>query len=112
MSDFVVGYFVGSLAKASINRKLAKALVRLAPAGLAMRELPFGELPPSSYDYDADYPEAARELKAAIADVDAVLFVEENQSPVLWIDPMQKQNAANWCTSVIVINAIREAKGG
>jgi chromate reductase len=31
MSDFTVGYFVGSLATASINRKLAKALVRLAP---------------------------------------------------------------------------------
>ena len=28
-----VGYLVGSLAKGSINRKLAKALVRLAPAG-------------------------------------------------------------------------------
>lgn len=28
---YKVGYFVGSLATASINRMLAKALVRLAP---------------------------------------------------------------------------------
>ena len=31
MTTYTVGYFVGSLAKASINRKLARALVRLAP---------------------------------------------------------------------------------
>jgi chromate reductase len=31
---YKVGYLVGSLAKGSINRKLAKALVDLAPAEL------------------------------------------------------------------------------
>jgi len=31
MSDFKVGYFVGSLSTSSINRLLAKALSRLAP---------------------------------------------------------------------------------
>ncbi|MBS0485801.1 MAG: ACP phosphodiesterase, partial [Proteobacteria bacterium] len=35
MSNYKVGYLVGSLAKASINRKLAKALAKLAPANLA-----------------------------------------------------------------------------
>ena len=35
MTTFKVGYLVGSLAKGSINRKLAKALVRLAPPELA-----------------------------------------------------------------------------
>jgi chromate reductase len=39
MTTHNVGYLVGSLAKASINRKLAKALVRLAPPELAMSEL-------------------------------------------------------------------------
>ena len=34
MSTFKVGYFVGSLAKASINRKLARALAGLAPPEL------------------------------------------------------------------------------
>jgi hypothetical protein len=56
MTAFTVGYFVGSLARESINRKLANALVRLAPADLPMREIPIGELPLYSCDYDADYP--------------------------------------------------------
>jgi len=56
MNEYKVGYFVGSLAKASINRKLAGALVRLAPASLVMTEIPFGDLPLYSYDYDANFP--------------------------------------------------------
>ena len=34
MSSFKVGYFVGSLSTSSINRVLAKALVRIAPSEL------------------------------------------------------------------------------
>src|SRR5687768_5042552 len=75
MDTFKVGYFIGSLAKASINRKLAQALVRLAPAELDMVEIPFKDLPLYSYDYDADFPPPARAFKNAIAMVDAVLFV-------------------------------------
>ena len=56
MATHKVGYFVGSLAKASNNRKLAKALVRLAPGGLALTEIAIRDLPLYSYDYDADYP--------------------------------------------------------
>ena len=65
MTTFRVGYFVGSLAKASINRKLAKALVRLAPAALKMEEIPFGDLPLYSYDYDAEFPPVAKAFKNA-----------------------------------------------
>ena len=36
MSNYKVGYFVGSLSTSSINRLLAKALVRLAPTELDM----------------------------------------------------------------------------
>ena len=82
MDTYKVGYLVGSLAKASINRKLATALAKLAPPELALAEIPIGELPLYSYDYDSDYPEVARRFKQAIADVDAVLFVtpEYNRS--------------------------------
>jgi hypothetical protein len=75
MDTIKVGYFVGSLAKASINRKLARALVRLAPPQLALSEIGFGDLPLYSYDYDADYPPVARAFKDEIAAVDALLFV-------------------------------------
>jgi chromate reductase len=79
---FKVGYLVGSLAKASLNRKLARALVRLAPPQLAMSEIAFGELPLYSYDYDTDYPKAARAFKDSITAADAILFVtpEYNRS--------------------------------
>ena len=60
MTTHKVGYFIGSLAKESINRKLAKALVRLAPPGLEMSEISFKELPLYSYDYDADFPLAGK----------------------------------------------------
>ena len=50
MTTYKVGYLIGSLARGSINRKLAKALVLLAPPELHMMELPFAELPLYSYD--------------------------------------------------------------
>jgi NAD(P)H-dependent FMN reductase len=56
MTTYKVGYFVGSLATASINRLLAKALVRLAPPELKFVEIPIKDLPLYSYDYDADFP--------------------------------------------------------
>ena len=42
MSTYRIGYLVGSLAKGSINRKLAKALAKLAPPELALEEIPIG----------------------------------------------------------------------
>jgi hypothetical protein len=77
-----VGYIVGSLATASINRTLAKALIRLAPPELEFVEIPIKDLPLYSYDYDADYPAEGRALKDALASVDAVLLVtpEYNRS--------------------------------
>ncbi|MGH8203051.1 MAG: NADPH-dependent FMN reductase, partial [Steroidobacteraceae bacterium] len=75
MATRKVGYIVGSLAKASINRKLSQALVRLAPEGLALTEIPIRDLPLYTYDYDADYPAPARAYKKALADAEALLFV-------------------------------------
>jgi chromate reductase, NAD(P)H dehydrogenase (quinone) len=95
MSTYRVGYFVGSLARGSINRKLALALTRLAPRELEMEEIPIGNLPLYSYDYDHDYPPVARALKDAIANVDAVLFVtpEYNRSV-----PGALKNAIDWAS--------------
>jgi chromate reductase len=95
MNSFKVGYFVGSLAKASINRKLAGALVRLAPPELVLSEIPFGELPLYSYDYDADYPQVARSFKDSIAAVDAVLFVTPEYNRSI---PGGLKNAIDWAS--------------
>ena len=59
MSSYSVGYFVGSLSKASINRKLAQALVALAPSELRMREIEYSNLPLYNHDFDPDYPAVA-----------------------------------------------------
>src|SRR5215217_4846364 len=82
MTTFKVGYLIGSLAKESINRKLAMALTRLAPEHLGFTEIPIKDLPLYSYDYDAEFPPVATSFKEAIAAVDAVLFVtpEYNRS--------------------------------
>ena len=95
MTTFKVGYLVGSLAKASINRLLAKALVRLAPEHLEMREVPFRDLPIYSYDYDADFPPVARDFKNALAAVDAVLFVTPEYNRSI---PGGLKNAIDWAS--------------
>jgi chromate reductase len=95
VTTFTVGYFVGSLAKESINRKLALALRRLAPPELQLREIPIGELPLYSYDYDKDYPPAGRALKEAIAAVDAVLFVTPEYNRSI---PGSLKNAIDWAS--------------
>ena len=95
MAIYTVGYFVGSLAQRSINRKLARALTRLAPPDLPMREIPIGELPLYSYDYDANYPPPARALKEAIDAVDAVLFVTPEYNRSI---PGALKNAIDWAS--------------
>jgi chromate reductase len=95
MDQLRVGYLVGSLATASINRRLAGALVRLAPKRLALVEISFRELPLYSYDYDADYPPVARAFKAAIAASDAILFVTPEYNRSI---PGGLKNAIDWAS--------------
>jgi chromate reductase, NAD(P)H dehydrogenase (quinone) len=95
MTTYKVGYFVGSLAKASINRRLAAALVRVAPPELEMTEIPFKDLPLYSYDYDANYPQVALDFKAAIAAVDAALFVTPEYNRSI---PGPLKNAIDWAS--------------
>ena len=75
MTTYKVGYFVGSLSSASINRELSKALIRLAPQDLEFAEIPIGNLPLYSQDYDEDFPPEPRALKEGIAGSDAILIV-------------------------------------
>ena len=95
MTRYKVGYFIGSLATKSINRLLAKALVRLAPVELEMTEIPFKDLPPYSYDYDSDYPPVAINFKNAIAAADAVLFVTPEYNRSI---PGALKNAIDWAS--------------
>jgi chromate reductase len=95
MARYTVGYFVGSLAKASINRTLAKALIRLAPSNLEFVEIPIKDLPLYSWDYDENYPPEGRAIKEAIAAVDAVLFVTPEYNRSI---PGALKNAIDWAS--------------
>ena len=77
-----VAVLVGSLRKESFNRKLAKALVAMAPATLKLEILEIGHLPFYNADYENDPPQAVREFKQKLESYDAVLFVtpEYNRS--------------------------------
>ncbi|MGC5170625.1 NADPH-dependent FMN reductase [Micromonospora sp. DT81.3] len=106
---YTVGLIIGSLAKASINRTLSKALIRLAPEELQFREIPIGDLPLYSYDYDADYPPEGRALKQAIADVDAILFITPEYNRAV---PGALKNAIDWASRPWGTNSFRGKPSG
>jgi chromate reductase, NAD(P)H dehydrogenase (quinone) len=95
MPAYKIGYFVGSLSSTSINRVLSRALVRLAPEELEFTEIPIGNLPLYSPDYDNDYPPEALALKAAIADSDGILFVTPEYNRSI---PGALKNAIDWAS--------------
>lgn len=93
MATFKIGYFVGSLARGSINRTLANALIKLAPEDLEFTEIPIKDLPLYSYDYDADFPAPGRALKEAIEGSDGILFVSPEYNRSI---PGALKNAIDW----------------
>lgn len=95
MTQYKVGYLVGSLSRNSINRKLAQALVKLAPPQLEMREISFADLPLYTYDYDSNFPAVATSFKEALAEVDAVLFVTPEYNRSI---PGGLKNAIDWAS--------------
>ncbi len=95
MTTYEVGYFVGSLSTTSINRILSRALIRVAPDDLRFTEIPIGDLPLYSPDFDADYPPQARALKASIDAADAVLFVSPEYNRSI---PGALKNAIDWAS--------------
>ena len=95
MRTYKIGYFVGSLSSTSINRELSRALIRLAPEDLVFNELPIGNLPLYSQDYDANYPPEALALKDSIRESDAVLFVTPEYNRSI---PGALKNAIDWAS--------------
>jgi chromate reductase, NAD(P)H dehydrogenase (quinone) len=95
VTSYKVGYFVGSLSSKSINRVLARALIRLAPEDLEFSEIPIGNLPLYSQDYDDDYPPEATALKGAIHEADAILFVTPEYNRSI---PGALKNAIDWAS--------------
>lgn len=95
MTTYQVGYFVGSLSSTSINRVLSRALIRLAPEELGFTEIPIGNLPLYSQDYDPSFPPEAVALKEAITRSDAILFVTPEYNRSI---PGALKNAIDWAS--------------
>ncbi len=70
-----VAVFVGSLRKDSLNRKVANALIAMAPEPLKLSIHEIGQLPLFNADFEADLPPAVTEFKQKLAAADAVLFI-------------------------------------
>jgi chromate reductase len=77
-----VAVVVGSLRGASINRKVARALMAVAPPSLTTRFVEIGDLPLYSEDLDKSPPAPWIRFRDEIKTADAVLFVspEYNRS--------------------------------
>jgi chromate reductase len=82
MMTYRIGVLVGSLRRESFNRKLAQAVVRLAPADFSFTPLSIADLPPYNQDDDARQAAEVRRLKSALVASHGVLFVtpEYNRS--------------------------------
>ena len=81
MQQYAIAVVVGSLRKESVNRQLAQALIKLAPAELSLKLLDV-DLPLFNQDKENDPPESVQQFKAAIQAADGVVFVtpEYNRS--------------------------------
>ncbi|WP_095157638.1 NADPH-dependent FMN reductase [Pseudomonas sp. Irchel 3E13] len=79
---YTVAVLVGSLRKASLNRKVAQALGELAPSNLTLRIVEIGDLPLYNEDIDTDPPAAYKAFREQIKNSNALLFVtpEYNRS--------------------------------
>jgi chromate reductase, NAD(P)H dehydrogenase (quinone) len=80
--SFDVAVLVGSLRQASITRRVAKAVISVAPPGLQCRIIEIGDLPMYNEDLERDSPAPWVRLRREIASVQAVLFAtpEYNRS--------------------------------
>ena len=79
---YKVAVLVGSLRTASWSRKVAEALITLAPPSLALDIVEIGQLPLYNQDLDDAPPREWTEFRERVKDFNAVLFVtpEYNRS--------------------------------
>ena len=77
-----VAVLVGSLRRDGLNRRMARALIELAPETLSLRIVEIGQLPLYNQDLDNTPPEAWTAFRDEMKLFDAVLFVtpEHNRS--------------------------------
>jgi chromate reductase, NAD(P)H dehydrogenase (quinone) len=82
MSHYIIAVIVGSLRKDSFNRKLATAIVKLAPPEFSFNYVQISELPLYNQDDDENQAEPVLRMKSEIKAAHGLLFVtpEYNRS--------------------------------
>jgi chromate reductase len=90
-----VAVVVGSVRKDSINRKLARALVKLAPSDIEFDFLDLGDLPVFNQDQDQNPPPPVARVKAQVAAASALLFVTPEHNRSL---PTALKNVLDWAS--------------
>ena len=82
MSKYNIAVIVGSLRKDSFNRKLANAIVKLAPPEFTFKQVHIGDLPLYNQDDDTNQADSVKRLKNEIKAAQGLLFVtpEYNRS--------------------------------
>jgi chromate reductase, NAD(P)H dehydrogenase (quinone) len=82
MSQYPIAVIVGSLRQDSLNRKLATAIAKLAPAEFSFTQLEIGDLPLYNQDDDAAPAPSVTRLRTEIRAAKGLLFVtpEYNRS--------------------------------
>ena len=88
-----IAVVVGSVRKESINRKLAKALIKLAPKDLECELVRIDDLPVFNQDHDQNPPQQVARVKAQIAAANAILFVTPEHNRSL---PTALKNVLDW----------------
>ncbi|MGA8147393.1 MAG: NAD(P)H-dependent oxidoreductase [Gallionellaceae bacterium] len=82
MSNYQIAVVVGSLRHDSFNRKLANAVVKLAPPEFSFKQVEIGDLPLYNQDDDTNQAASVKRLKKDINGARGLLFVtpEYNRS--------------------------------
>lgn len=95
MPAYDVGVIIGSLRKASYNRRVYEQSASVAPAALALREIPIWELPLFDQDVQESPTAVIERYWATIREVDAILFVSPEYNYSL---PGVLKNAIDWAS--------------
>src|SRR5436190_9028954 len=93
MRKFKIAIVVGSNRRESINRKLARALARLADGHFAANFVQIDDLPMYNEDLESPLPPGVARFKAEIEQADALLFVTPEHNRSL---PAVLKNAIDW----------------
>lgn len=105
MTAISIAMLVGSKRTGSINRRLAKAIERIAPSDMRFFDVPMYDMPFYHGDLEADRPESVRAFTNAIAKADAVSIVtpEFNRSI-----PAVLKNAIDWGSKPLMENVWKD----